>query len=268
MTFVRTSLLAVAAAMAALLRGENVWPQMRSVPFDPLMGRDDKYDARRAVWLGSTNRETSLCVAWHTAPFKTLADAIDRQMVLGTIGEHDRRLAGIGGRRDPGIEPGFGTLGERSEAERRPQAVRRAVPDQDQEQAHEQQQQGAQGEGIVEVGARGGRADPQFLQEDGEACSRDGVRTRTSEISAIASTSPKRARMALCGNSGSRGHNPASDRARNRPATVTISHARGQIRSNSRAQVLRRTLRSNARSRGDCSCPILADRCLAAIASL
>ena len=66
--------------------GTAIAVTMRSVPFDPLMGVDSRFDARRAFWLGSTNSETGLCIAWHTSPIKTLDDAMQQQMIVGTSG--------------------------------------------------------------------------------------------------------------------------------------------------------------------------------------
>ena len=40
----------------------------RTVPLDPLLDNPQaRYDARKFTWLGSTTREISTCVAWHTA---------------------------------------------------------------------------------------------------------------------------------------------------------------------------------------------------------
>ena len=71
-------------------------------------------------------------------------------------------LAGVGRRRDPGIEARVRALGQRSEAEGRAQAVGGAVADDDGQDEHAEQQQRTQGERIEAVGARRGPADPQL----------------------------------------------------------------------------------------------------------
>lgn len=35
-----------------------------------------QYDPRKFIWIGSTNRDTQISYAWHTAPVKTLADRL------------------------------------------------------------------------------------------------------------------------------------------------------------------------------------------------
>ena len=77
-------------------------------------------------------------------------------------------LAGIGRRRHPGIDARFRALGERAEAEGRAQPVRRAVADHDEQHEDAEQQQRAQGERVVAVGARRGVADAQLRQQRGE----------------------------------------------------------------------------------------------------
>ncbi len=85
------------------------------------------------------------------------------------IREHERRLAGVGRRRDPGIEPCLGALGERAQPEGRPKPVGGAVANDDGEHEDAEQEQGAQGERIVAVGARRRHADPQAPQHLGKA---------------------------------------------------------------------------------------------------
>ncbi len=58
-----------------------------NVAIDPLLGGAPvKYDARKFGWLGSPYSDTSLCVAWHTAPFRTIADTLQNEMVTGAFG--------------------------------------------------------------------------------------------------------------------------------------------------------------------------------------
>lgn len=58
-----------------------------TMPLYPLLdGTNAKFDAIKLNWLGSISRATSVCVAWHSAPFKTLQDAIARPMRLSSTG--------------------------------------------------------------------------------------------------------------------------------------------------------------------------------------
>ncbi|MFM1815503.1 MAG: hypothetical protein RLZ98_2198 [Pseudomonadota bacterium] len=45
-----------------------------------------KYDPRKFSWIGSINRDTSLCVSWHTTPVKTFEDAKKHELVVGGLG--------------------------------------------------------------------------------------------------------------------------------------------------------------------------------------
>ena len=53
-------------------------------------------------------------------------------------------LAGVGRRRHPGVDARFGSLGERPEAEGRPQPVGGAIADHDQHHEYAEQEQGTQ----------------------------------------------------------------------------------------------------------------------------
>jgi hypothetical protein len=47
----------------------------RNVPLEPLMGNTNaRVDPRKFTWLGSTNTEPSLCVAWHGSPVNASFD--------------------------------------------------------------------------------------------------------------------------------------------------------------------------------------------------
>ena len=61
---------------------------LHDVAFDPLLnvGEAVKYDALRLTWLGSMNAETSLCVSWATAPFRSLADTTLQPIIMGSSG--------------------------------------------------------------------------------------------------------------------------------------------------------------------------------------
>ena len=59
----------------------------RNVPLEPLMGnKGARFDPRKFTWLGSTNAEPSLCVAWHASPVKTWADMQNREFVVAATG--------------------------------------------------------------------------------------------------------------------------------------------------------------------------------------
>ena len=59
----------------------------RTVPLEPLMGNQNaKFDPRQFNWLGTANVEYTTCIAWHTAPVKTLADAFVTPLVVGGYG--------------------------------------------------------------------------------------------------------------------------------------------------------------------------------------
>jgi len=78
---------------------------LRDVGFDPLLnaGTAAKYDALRLTWLGSMNAETSLCVSWATAPFRSLQDTMQHEIIMGSSGPdasdsvHPRLLNQIAG---------------------------------------------------------------------------------------------------------------------------------------------------------------------------
>jgi tripartite-type tricarboxylate transporter receptor subunit TctC len=78
---------------------------LRDVGFDPLLiaGEAAKYDALRLTWLGSMNAETSLCVSWATAPFRSLQDTMEHEIIMGSSGPdasdsvHPRLLNQIAG---------------------------------------------------------------------------------------------------------------------------------------------------------------------------
>jgi tripartite-type tricarboxylate transporter receptor subunit TctC len=59
----------------------------RNTIFDPLLYDDDfKFDAVRLTWIGSMNSETSLCVAWHTAPATSLEQMKTTTAIFGSGG--------------------------------------------------------------------------------------------------------------------------------------------------------------------------------------
>lgn len=44
------------------------------------------YDPRKFSWIGSITKETSLCVAHHTAPVKTFGDLFTKELLVGGLG--------------------------------------------------------------------------------------------------------------------------------------------------------------------------------------
>jgi len=59
----------------------------RGVPFEPLFGnKGAQFDATRFNWLGSTNDEVSLCVAWHTSGVERYQQVLERELVVGASG--------------------------------------------------------------------------------------------------------------------------------------------------------------------------------------
>jgi tripartite-type tricarboxylate transporter receptor subunit TctC len=59
----------------------------RNVPLEPLMGNTNaRFDPRKFTWLGSTNTEPSLCVAWHRSPVKSIADVQAREFTVAATG--------------------------------------------------------------------------------------------------------------------------------------------------------------------------------------
>ena len=59
----------------------------RGTGFEPLLGsKGAQFDATRFNWIGSTNNEVSVCVAWHTSGVATFEDARRRALVVGATG--------------------------------------------------------------------------------------------------------------------------------------------------------------------------------------
>jgi tripartite-type tricarboxylate transporter receptor subunit TctC len=58
-----------------------------TAPFENLMGNTNaRFDARRFNWLASLNGYTGIAMVWHSAPFLTAQDLIDRPSLLGASG--------------------------------------------------------------------------------------------------------------------------------------------------------------------------------------
>jgi len=59
----------------------------RGVAMEPLLGNEKaKFDARNFSWIGSANKEVSLCIAWHNTPIRTFEDLFTEEMLVGGIG--------------------------------------------------------------------------------------------------------------------------------------------------------------------------------------
>ena len=60
---------------------------------EPLLGNPQaKFDPRRFGWIGSHSREFNLCTVWHTVPVRTVADAKQREITVGTTGPGSRTM--------------------------------------------------------------------------------------------------------------------------------------------------------------------------------
>jgi tripartite-type tricarboxylate transporter receptor subunit TctC len=58
-----------------------------SAAIEPVFGnKATQYDGQRFTWLGSANEEIAGCFAWHTAPFHTMQDLFEKEMILGASG--------------------------------------------------------------------------------------------------------------------------------------------------------------------------------------
>ncbi|MBX9760526.1 MAG: hypothetical protein K2Y29_17235 [Beijerinckiaceae bacterium] len=59
----------------------------RNVPLEPLLGnKSARFDPRKFTWIGSTNAEPSLCVAWQASPVKTIDDLQKREFSVAATG--------------------------------------------------------------------------------------------------------------------------------------------------------------------------------------
>ncbi len=59
----------------------------RAIAIEPLLGnKNAKFDAQKFNWIGTANVEYTTCISWHTAPVKTLQDAMTTELVVGGTG--------------------------------------------------------------------------------------------------------------------------------------------------------------------------------------
>jgi tripartite-type tricarboxylate transporter receptor subunit TctC len=67
--------------------GTTIGTFSRGMPMEPLIGGTNvQFDATRFTWLGSGTNETSVFVAWHTAPVKTWNDIVTKPFTVGGEG--------------------------------------------------------------------------------------------------------------------------------------------------------------------------------------
>jgi tripartite-type tricarboxylate transporter receptor subunit TctC len=56
----------------------------RTAAMEPLLGNQNaKFDPLKLNWIGNANIENSVCVAWHTAPVKTVDDVFTQELIVG-----------------------------------------------------------------------------------------------------------------------------------------------------------------------------------------
>jgi hypothetical protein len=59
----------------------------RGTAFEPLLGsKAAQFEAARYNWLGSTNDEVSICVAWHTTGIERYQQVLEKELVVGASG--------------------------------------------------------------------------------------------------------------------------------------------------------------------------------------
>jgi tripartite-type tricarboxylate transporter receptor subunit TctC len=64
--------------------GTVIAAPINGIPTAPLLEpAAARFDAAKLNWIGSTNRETYVAYAWHTAPVRSLADLMQRELIVG-----------------------------------------------------------------------------------------------------------------------------------------------------------------------------------------
>ncbi len=67
--------------------GTVIGAPSRSVMTMPLLGVENaKLDVTKINWIGSVASEDSTCISWHTTGVKTLKDAQEKKLIVGTSG--------------------------------------------------------------------------------------------------------------------------------------------------------------------------------------
>ena len=64
--------------------GTVIAAPINGIPTAPLLEpAAARFDAAKLNWIGSTNRETYVAFAWHTAPVRSLADLLQKELIVG-----------------------------------------------------------------------------------------------------------------------------------------------------------------------------------------
>jgi hypothetical protein len=59
----------------------------RDAALGPLTGASGaRFDPTRLSWIGTPTKETNVCIAFHTAPVKSVQDLYEKQLILGDTG--------------------------------------------------------------------------------------------------------------------------------------------------------------------------------------
>jgi tripartite-type tricarboxylate transporter receptor subunit TctC len=55
---------------------------------EPLIGdaSTTQYDPQKLIYIGSANKETSICIAWHTSPIQSFDELFTKEMIVGAAG--------------------------------------------------------------------------------------------------------------------------------------------------------------------------------------
>lgn len=69
--------------------GTEIASAHRGIPLYPLLGEADGFDPSKFGWIGNLNKETAVCVSWHTSPVKQFKDVLGggKQLIVGTTGK-------------------------------------------------------------------------------------------------------------------------------------------------------------------------------------
>ena len=65
--------------------GSEIGSFHRGIPVLPLIGqmKEIEFDAAKLGWIGSLNKEASLCMSWHTSRVKTFEDMLKHEFIVG-----------------------------------------------------------------------------------------------------------------------------------------------------------------------------------------
>ena len=73
----------------AVSDGTVIGSVQRGLLISPMIMPDGiKYDVSKFRWLGSTNEETGVVAVWHTAPHLTIADVMQKELIVGGSGSY------------------------------------------------------------------------------------------------------------------------------------------------------------------------------------